>query len=59
MVGDFAKQGWLNLVGGCCGSTPEHIAAIAKAVKNAPMKRIPGMPPPVLKLSGLEPLVLA
>ena len=58
IVGDFAKQGWLNLVGGCCGSTPAHIAAIAKAVQGAPMHKVTGMPPPVLRLSGLEPLAL-
>ncbi len=58
IVGDFAKQGWLNLVGGCCGSTPDHIAAIAKAVKGSKPKQVAGMVP-VMKLSGLETLVLA
>jgi len=33
LVGEFASQGWINVVGGCCGSTPEHIAAIAAAVR--------------------------
>jgi 5-methyltetrahydrofolate--homocysteine methyltransferase len=57
VLGDFAKQGWLNLVGGCCGSTPAHIAAIAKAVKAHAPHRIP---PPVVaqRLSGLEPLTI-
>src|SRR5690349_5127227 len=58
IVGEFAKQGWLNIVGGCCGSTPEHIAAIAKAVRKAPMHQVKGMPPQVLRLSGLEPMAL-
>ncbi len=39
IVGGFAENGWVNVVGGCCGTTPQHIAAIAKAVKNiAPRK---------------------
>ncbi|MCA2978199.1 MAG: homocysteine S-methyltransferase family protein [Myxococcaceae bacterium] len=57
VLGDFAKQGWLNLVGGCCGSTPAHIAAIAQAVKaHAPH----AVAPPVVaqRLSGLEPLTI-
>jgi 5-methyltetrahydrofolate--homocysteine methyltransferase len=57
VLGDFAKQGWLNLVGGCCGSTPAHIAAIARAVKaHAPH----AVPAPVVaqRLSGLEPLTI-
>ncbi|MBI2516561.1 MAG: homocysteine S-methyltransferase family protein [Opitutae bacterium] len=57
ILGDFAAQGWLNLVGGCCGTTPAHIAAIAKAV--APHKPR-HLPEPAesrpLSLSGLEPL---
>ncbi len=36
LVGEFAAQGWINLLGGCCGSTPEHIAAIAEAVRLHP-----------------------
>ena len=58
ILGEFSKQGWLNLVGGCCGSTPEHIAAIANAVRNSPMHQVAGMPAPVLRLSGLEPMAL-
>jgi 5-methyltetrahydrofolate--homocysteine methyltransferase len=55
---EFAGNGWLNLVGGCCGSTPPHIAAIAAAVRGlAP--RVPPAPDPLLRLSGLEPLVVA
>jgi 5-methyltetrahydrofolate--homocysteine methyltransferase len=58
VLGDFAKQGWLNLVGGCCGSTPEHIAAIAQAVKG----QKPRQPQPRrhdMHLSGLESLVVS
>lgn len=57
VLGDFAQQGWVNMVGGCCGSTPEHIAAIAQTVKrHAPRPLVP--PSPVMRLSGLEPLVV-
>ncbi|MEX0829740.1 MAG: methionine synthase [Nitrospirales bacterium] len=54
---DFATQGWVNIVGGCCGSTPEHIQAIAEGVKDcAPHKKthIPRM----TRLSGFEPLTI-
>ncbi|MEO8205852.1 MAG: methionine synthase, partial [Chthoniobacterales bacterium] len=54
---DFAKEGWLNIVGGCCGSKPEHIAAIAEAVKKFPARAIPGIEP-ATRLSGLEPLTI-
>src|SRR5690606_21050645 len=46
MAGDlrgFAEAGLLNLVGGCCGTTPEHIAAIADAVRDLPPRAIPGL----------------
>ena len=50
---DFATAGFMNIVGGCCGTTPEHIAAIVKRVsKFSP--RIPATPTPALRLSGLE-----
>lgn len=54
---DFARSGYLNVVGGCCGTTPEHISAIASAVKGLPPRQIPesnGLP----RFSGLEPLVI-
>lgn len=54
---DFAEQGWVNVVGGCCGTTPAHIAAIAKAVLAFP----PRVPPPrstLSRYSGLEPCVI-
>jgi len=57
VLGDFARQGWLNLVGGCCGTTPAHIAAIAGAVREiAP--RVPAERPHWSHYAGLEPLVL-
>ena len=55
---DFAGQGWLNLVGGCCGSTPEHIAAIAKGMKQHEARKNPAGVHD-MRLSGLEPLVVA
>ncbi len=41
IVGTFAENGWLNLVGGCCGTTPEHIAAIANKVKKYEARTLP------------------
>ncbi len=52
---EFAAAGFLNMVGGCCGTTPEHIRAIASAVRDCPPRRVPTLPP-VCRLSGLEPL---
>jgi 5-methyltetrahydrofolate--homocysteine methyltransferase len=57
VLGEFADRGWLNLVGGCCGSTPAHIRAIAAAVKGKPPHRVPASVP-ALRLSGLEPLTV-
>jgi 5-methyltetrahydrofolate--homocysteine methyltransferase len=57
---DWAAQGWLNIVGGCCGTTPAHIRAIADAVRDCPPRPLPVPPasrgPRPLCLSGLEPL---
>jgi len=50
----FAKAGILNIVGGCCGTTPEHIRQIANMVANFPPRDIPEIPP-ACRLSGLEP----
>jgi 5-methyltetrahydrofolate--homocysteine methyltransferase len=58
VLGDFAANGWVNMVGGCCGSTPAHIAAIAGAVRSLPPRRLPELQP-ALRLSGLEPLVIS
>ena len=52
---EFAESGLVNLVGGCCGTTPAHIRAIADAVAGLP-PRLPASPPARLRLSGLEPL---
>src|SRR5205814_3473467 len=52
---DFAANGWLNIAGGCCGTTPAHIRAIAEAVRGL-KPRVPPRPEPYLRLSGLEPL---
>ncbi len=56
-LGEFAARGWLNLVGGCCGTTPAHIRAIAGAVRDQAPRR-PARPEPWLRLSGLEALTL-
>jgi 5-methyltetrahydrofolate--homocysteine methyltransferase len=40
LIADFARSGFVNLVGGCCGTTPEHIRAIAEAVKDVPPRRV-------------------
>ncbi|MGI8909450.1 MAG: methionine synthase, partial [Rubrobacteraceae bacterium] len=53
-MGEWARNGWLNIVGGCCGTTPEHIEAIAEAVSDSPPREIPELPR-LTRLSGLEP----
>ena len=54
---DFAGAGFLNIVGGCCGTTPAHIRAIAEAVRDVPPRQRPTIEPR-LRLSGLEPLTI-
>ena len=54
---EFASNGWLNIVGGCCGTTPDHIRAIARAVQDC-RPRIPAQVEPYTRLSGLEPLTI-
>jgi 5-methyltetrahydrofolate--homocysteine methyltransferase len=54
-LGEFAQRGFLNLVGGCCGTTPEHISAIARAVAGYAPRKLPARPV-ACRLSGLEPL---
>ncbi|HXD22738.1 MAG TPA: methionine synthase, partial [Gemmatimonadaceae bacterium] len=54
---EFAEAGFLNIVGGCCGTTPAHIAAIAKAVNGIAPRTIPEIPKQ-LRLSGLEPTTI-
>jgi len=56
-LGDFARQGWLNIVGSCCGSTPAHTCAIAQAVRGVAPRVVPKADH-LTRLSGLEPLVL-
>ena len=55
LLKEFAESGFVNIVGGCCGTTPEHIRSIAKAVEGIPPRKIPQIKP-YLRLSGLEPL---
>jgi 5-methyltetrahydrofolate--homocysteine methyltransferase len=57
MLGEFARNGWLNLVGGCCGTTPEWIRAIAHAVQDVPPRRAPKVPT-WSSYSGTEALVI-
>ncbi|WP_242498408.1 methionine synthase [Nocardioides ganghwensis] len=57
VLAEFAEAGFLNLVGGCCGTTPDHIAAIAQAV-DGKARREPVPHRPVMRLSGLEPLTI-
>jgi 5-methyltetrahydrofolate--homocysteine methyltransferase len=54
---EWAHAGWLNIVGGCCGTTPPHIKAIADAVKNLPPRKVPTVEP-ALRLSGLDALTM-
>ena len=57
LLAEFADAGLVNIVGGCCGTTPAHIRAIAEAVRGKPPRRPPD-PPRELRLSGLEPFRL-
>ena len=54
---EWAQNGWLNIVGGCCGTTPPHIQAIAGAVKGLPPRKVPTVEP-YLRLSGLDALTV-
>ncbi|MCX7891988.1 MAG: methionine synthase [Burkholderiales bacterium] len=54
LLGEFGRSGLLNVVGGCCGTTPEHIRAIADAVSGLPPRKVPALPR-ALRLAGLEP----
>ena len=57
VLGEFARSGLLNLAGGCCGTTPDHIRAIADAVEGIAPRRVPE-PPSECRLSGLEPVAI-
>ena len=54
VLADYIKKGWLNLVGGCCGTSPDYIRAIAQAVKGLQPRAIPEVRPTPALLSGLE-----
>jgi 5-methyltetrahydrofolate--homocysteine methyltransferase len=55
VLGEFAREGWLNIIGGCCGTTPAHIKAIAEAVAKHP-PRVPPVDSERSRYSGLEML---
>src|SRR4030081_3144853 len=57
LLGEFAQAGLVNIVGGCCGTTPEHIHAITRAVEGKPPRKVPQIAP-LLRLSGLEAFAL-
>ena len=57
LVKEFAESGFLNIAGGCCGTTPAHIQAIYQAIKTIKPRQVPALPIS-LKLSGLEPFVV-
>ncbi len=54
---EWAELGWLNIVGGCCGTTPAHIAALRNLVKDIPPRKVPQLPR-MTQFSGLEPYKL-
>ncbi|MBB3189110.1 methionine synthase [Halomonas cerina] len=58
IVAEFAQSGLVNIIGGCCGSTPKHIAAIHQAIHGLPPREIPRRPQ-ACRLSGLEPFNIA
>ncbi|MCU0634617.1 MAG: homocysteine S-methyltransferase family protein, partial [Gemmatimonadaceae bacterium] len=57
IIGEFARSGLLNITGGCCGTTPEHIAAVVEVVRGVAPRVVPAHDHR-MRLSGLEPLVL-
>jgi 5-methyltetrahydrofolate--homocysteine methyltransferase len=57
LVGEFAGAGIVNIVGGCCGTSPAHIARIAEAVAQVPPRPVP-VPPAATRFSGLEPFAI-
>src|SRR6202007_1121788 len=57
LLGEFASAGLVNVVGGCCGTTPDHIHAIAEAIAGKAPRVIPRVPP-LLRLAGLESFAL-
>ncbi|KQC01378.1 methionine synthase [Pedobacter sp. Hv1] len=57
LVDDFISSGFVNIVGGCCGTTPEHIGCIAQKARKAEPRKIPTIEP-YMRLSGLEPVTI-
>ena len=57
-IAEWARSGLVNIVGGCCGTTPRHIAAIAEAVKAYPPRAVPTVAP-AMRLAGIDPMTLA
>jgi 5-methyltetrahydrofolate--homocysteine methyltransferase len=57
LVKEFATSGFVNIAGGCCGTTPAHINAIYEAIKDLPPRAVPQVPP-YTRLSGLEPFII-
>ncbi|MBU2862423.1 methionine synthase [Reinekea forsetii] len=58
VVNEFAESGFVNIIGGCCGTTPKHISMINEAMANHSPRKIPTLTPQ-MKLSGLEPFVVS
>ncbi len=54
-IAHWAEHGWINIIGGCCGTTPDHVEAMAKAALAHPTRALPAIAP-ACRLSGLEPL---
>jgi 5-methyltetrahydrofolate--homocysteine methyltransferase len=57
VIGEFAESGLVNMVGGCCGTTPEHILALREAIRDKGPRRVPQLPARC-RLSGLEPVTI-
>lgn len=57
LVKEFAQSGFVNIAGGCCGTTPPHINAIYEAIKDISPRQVPVVPP-YTRLSGLEPFII-
>jgi len=57
LVKEFAISGFVNIAGGCCGTTPPHINAIYESIKDIPPRQVPEIPP-YTRLSGLEPFII-
>ena len=57
LLREFADAGFVNIAGGCCGTTPDHIAAISKILEASPPRQVPEVPV-AMRLSGLEPFTI-